>query len=78
MYIYIYTKEKRRANEVEVSEECMHKKKERDEEWTQAFYQRDEHSWMNAWKFLSDEDLIHACNFLFIDNEFNSVISMIK
>jgi len=32
MYIYIYTKEKRRANEVEVSEECMHKKKERDEE----------------------------------------------
>ncbi len=28
---------------------------------------------MNAWKSLSDEDLIYACNFLFIDNKFNSV-----
>ncbi len=28
---------------------------------------------MNAWKSSSDKDFIHACNFLFIDNEFNSV-----
>jgi len=61
-----------------VSEECMHEKKERNEEWTQTFYQRDEHSQMNAWKSLSDEDFIHACNFLFIDNKFNSVILMIE
>ncbi len=56
----------------------MHEKKERNEEWTQTFYQRDEHSQMNAWKSLSDEDFIHACNFLFIDNKFNSVILMIE
>ena len=54
------------------------RKRERDEEWIQTFYQWDEHSWMNAWKSLSDEDFIHACNFLFIDNEFNSVIWMIE
>ena len=56
----------------------MHEKKERNEEWTQTFYQQDEHSRMNAWKSLNHEDLIHACNFLFIDNEFNSVILMIE
>jgi len=28
MYIYIYTKEKRRMNEVKMSEEYMHEKKE--------------------------------------------------
>jgi len=54
------------------------RKRERDEEWIQTFYQWDEHSRTNAWKSLSDEDLIHACNFLFIDNEFNSVILMIE
>jgi len=30
VYIYIYTKEKKRVNEVKVSEECMHEKKEKE------------------------------------------------
>jgi len=29
IYIYIYIKEKRRVNKVEVNEECMHEKKKR-------------------------------------------------
>jgi len=32
VYIYIYTKEKRRADEAEVGEECMRGKKEREKE----------------------------------------------
>ncbi len=76
IYIYIYKREEK--SKQSWSEWRVYawkeKKKEKDEEWIQTFYQQDEHSRMNAWKSLSDEDFIHACNFLFIDNKFNSII----